>query len=183
MNKEETRQILSVLRISYPQSFRDYTEATGTMLLDLWATVFQGTPAKLVKAAVMDIIAHDNREFAPNPGQINQRILDLYGKNYQQDALEAWETIKGYMRSMNWDTSDVDRYRKLPEGIRRYYSYGALKDMAMGKSRDNDMYEKPKFLRAYAELSEAEDQKLLAEGKIAEVIGYDKYLALEHEDD
>ena len=181
MNKEETRQILSVLRLNYPQSYRDYNEATSAMLLDLWAEVFKNTPLPLVQEAVVDIIAHDYREFAPNPGQIHHRILSKYGKNHQAEALEAWDQIKDYMSGMNWDYSDKDRYDRLPEGIRKYYSYSDLKTMAQNRSSDNDAYEKPRFLKNYSELAAARDEKLISTQGITAVLDHEKLKEIGHE--
>lgn len=170
MEREEVRQLLTLLKTNYPQSFNMHTKESGTLLLDIWEEGLKDLPANIVLKAVKTMMLNDNREFAPNIGQVRSAIFDLYGKKSEEEALEAWQEVKSFMRGMNWDSSDQERYKKLPENIRHVYSFYEINEMAQRKASDNDTYEKPRFMKMFKDMAEARNQKLLAAGKLPEMI-------------
>lgn len=92
MTYEETRDILTVLRVNYPQSFKNWTREQGEMFLELWSEAFKDDPVEVVTAAVKAIIYGDTREFAPNIGQVKDKIMRITHP-VTIDADMAWSMV------------------------------------------------------------------------------------------
>lgn len=74
MTYEETRQILTVLRTAYPQSFLRWNKEQGEAFLELWSKALQDDDALDVMVAVWHYIYETDREFAPTVGMIRSYI-------------------------------------------------------------------------------------------------------------
>jgi len=74
MTYEETRQILTVLRTAYPQSFLRWNKEQGEAFLELWSKALQEDDALDVMVAVWHFIYDTDREFAPTVGMIRAYI-------------------------------------------------------------------------------------------------------------
>lgn len=74
MTYEETRQILSILRIAYPQTYAKWTKAQREEYLSLWSKALQEDDALDVMVAVWHFIYETDREFAPTVGMIRSYI-------------------------------------------------------------------------------------------------------------
>lgn len=92
MTREETSKILTVLKVNYPQSFRGWTAEQGKMFLNLWSEAFKDDPAEIVTAAVKSIIYGSTREFAPNIGQVKDKIMQITNP-VTIDADQAWAMV------------------------------------------------------------------------------------------
>ena len=66
MKREETQQILQILRLNYPNSFKGLSDKDTFDFLDLWSEAFKDDDVKIVVMAVKSIIYTDTREFYPN---------------------------------------------------------------------------------------------------------------------
>jgi hypothetical protein len=74
MTYEETRQILSILKTAYPQSFLRWSKDQGEAFLSLWSKALQDDDALDVMVAVWHFIYETDREFAPTVGMIRSYI-------------------------------------------------------------------------------------------------------------
>lgn len=74
MTYEETRQILSILKTAYPQSFLRWSKDQGEAFLSLWSKALQDDDALDVMVAVWHYIYETDREFAPTVGMIRAYI-------------------------------------------------------------------------------------------------------------
>lgn len=74
MTYEETRQILSILKTAYPQSFLRWSKDQGEAFLSLWSKALQEDDALDVMVAVWHFIYETDREFAPTVGMIRSYI-------------------------------------------------------------------------------------------------------------
>ena len=93
MTVQETRDILTVLKTNYPNSFKNMSKEQSYSYLDLWATAFANDKKQDVINAVKEIIYTDTREFAPNIAQVkarmkptmlleNENVMKKYDENY-----------------------------------------------------------------------------------------------------
>ena len=93
MTVQETRDILTVLKTNYPNSFKNMSREQSYSYLDLWATAFANDNKQDVINAVKEIIYTDTREFAPNIAQVkarmkstilleNNNVMKKYDENY-----------------------------------------------------------------------------------------------------
>lgn len=92
MTREETSKILTVLKVNYPQSFKGWTSEQGEAFLSLWSEAFKDDPVEIVTAAVKSIIYSDTREFAPNIGQVKDKIMQITNP-ITIDADQAWAMV------------------------------------------------------------------------------------------
>lgn len=74
MTYEETRQILSILKTAYPQSFLRWSKDQGEAFLSIWSKALQDDDALDVMVAVWHYIYETDREFAPTVGMIRSYI-------------------------------------------------------------------------------------------------------------
>ena len=103
MTLEEAKQIINVLWVNYPQTYKDYTAEQFDATASLWARKFSGFQTKLVMKAV-DRYMDSPERFAPNVGQIKDIIREMITT---YDAESQWCIIEFCVRS-------------LPEGYSRY---------------------------------------------------------------
>lgn len=92
MTREETSKILTVLKVNYPQSFKGWTSEQGEAFLSLWSEAFKEDKADIVTMAVKSIIYGDTREFAPNIGQVKDKIMQITNP-ITIDADQAWAMV------------------------------------------------------------------------------------------
>ena len=115
MTYEETRSILTVLKINYPQSFKGWTAEQGEAFLSLWSEAFKDDKTELVAMAVKAIIYSDIREFAPNIGQVKDRMVKL-SNPMTIDADQAWSMV--YKALSNSIYNSEKEFDKLPTEVR-----------------------------------------------------------------
>lgn len=89
MTYEETRQILTVLRTAYPQSFLHWTKDQGEAFLNLWTKGLQDDDALDVMSAVWHFIHETDREFAPTIGMI-RAYINSTPRYYLTDAAKKY---------------------------------------------------------------------------------------------
>lgn len=174
MTFDEAKQILNLFSIAYPHYYKDFSQDQKRGIVQLWANAFKDINGVIVLKAVEDHVMHSKDKFPPMPGEILDRIIMANRGNYEEEALDGWDMVKRYMRCMNWDRSDYERYTLLPDEIKRVYSYSDLEQMAQRSSMDNDTYEKPRFMKFYQSMAKDRDQKMISSGRINELIEMNK---------
>lgn len=153
MNVEETKRILTVLRINYPSSFTKLSASDSEMLLKEWTVAFKDYPAKMVNEAIWKIINTEVREFAPNIAMIKKAIAEDSEKEAESGE-DAWQSVRNCMKSFIWDR-DHDRQlyeSMLSDRTKSCISYDEVLNMAQCSASDNDQYKKPVFLKAFAQM-------------------------------
>ena len=70
MNKQETLQILAVLRLAYPGYYKGYNDGDYDDMAMLWEDMFPDEPSAVVGAAVRSLIATDAKGFPPAIGAV-----------------------------------------------------------------------------------------------------------------
>lgn len=149
MMKEETRQLLTVLRVNYPHSFARLSDEETFVFLDLWAEAFKDDPAELVVQAVKAIIYGDKREFAPNIGQVKDRMYTMTHSG-MLDADRAWEMVKQAVQ--RGDRGKREEWEKFPEEIKDGIgSFGTLVEWGRMDAESFDRVIMPFFKKGYKE--------------------------------
>ena len=161
MEREQVRKVLSILRLNYPQSFRDYNNETAGLFLDMWAEAFRNDSAEAVVNAVKAIIYSDPREFAPNIAQVKQKMMALSGIGTKAPE-DVWTEVRATLRALPSDRPDevLQYWEKLPDSVRRIYTVHDLIDMAFHRtSAELSSYELPRFRKVYESVREQEITK------------------------
>ena len=180
MTEQETRLILNVLKANYPQSFRIGKEEAVAML-ELWKMQFKDIPYEFVRDAINRIISNDNREFAPNVGQVKSKILNNLAPDTDQKAIHAWEEFRKFISfTSSWSSAEEELpvYNKLDSITRRLYTYREAKSLAQ-LDKNTLEYRRSEFIRLYKNITIKENEKMMNEGKLVELAGgSDRFLAL-----
>lgn len=152
LNYEETRNILTILKINYPQSFKGYTAETGQAFLNLWAEAFAHEPVELVIKAIKSIIYTDPREFAPNIAQVKLKVGEMVNGDTATPE-EAWSmVITAARKAIPGDYENQKAlWEALPPVARQLLDPADLATIGMKSVQDNDNYQRPTFLKQYRE--------------------------------
>lgn len=92
MKTEETRRILSILRVNYPGTFNSYSKEDTQVYLMLWDNSFKDYSYEEVANTVNYIIQTDVREFAPNIALVKSVINKKFKDNVMPDE-RAWRVV------------------------------------------------------------------------------------------
>lgn len=92
MKTEETRRILSILRVNYPGTFNSYSKEDTQVYLMLWDNSFKDYSYEEVANTVNYIIQTDVREFAPNIALVKSVINKKFKNNVMPDE-RAWRVV------------------------------------------------------------------------------------------
>lgn len=172
MNRRQTLEILSILQINYPQSFRGWTDDDREHFVSLWAQAFNDKPVEIVTEAVKNIVYHSDREFAPNIGQVNTEIMNI-ARRSATDSTAAWNILRDFMRHMdcNYLEDSREAYDKLPEEIKAMYTLQDIAQLAHNSSVDNDQYVKPQFMKNYEKVQGTIISRQFEKGNFTAITG------------
>ena len=116
MTRDETIDLLSVLKAAYPNFYRDMTRTDADNVIDLWFDMFKDKPAGLVALAIKRHIATDTKGFPPHIGAINDAIVKIQQPE-EMTEIEAWNMVRNAIRSYSWDAKE--QFDKLPPVLQR----------------------------------------------------------------
>lgn len=167
MTKEETKQILQVLRISYPNSFKNLSDEDTFLFLDLWSEAFANDDVREVIKAVKSIIYSDTREFAPNIAQVKNEMFKKY-ESQQIGIDEAWNMV---VKSAKCDYSRAKRcFDELPVNVQKAVgSPNYLMELGY-MNKDSLEFKKRDFEKSIKSVLEDEKEKVIRGEMKAEYI-------------
>lgn len=116
MTRDDTIDLLSILKAAYPNFYRDMTRKDADHVISLWSEMFKDEPVELVGIAVKRHIATDTKGFPPHIGAIK----DAIGKIQQPEEMteiEAWNMVRKAIRIHSWDAKE--QFDKLPTVLQR----------------------------------------------------------------
>lgn len=147
MTLDETRMILSVLRLNYPSTFKNMSKQDSINYLNLWHEMFKNDDYNLVKAAILAIIKTDDREFAPNIAQVTNKMYELTHPD-EISRQEAWNLVKKALSRSIYHS--VEEYQKLPPMLQKLVgSAQQLFEWAQMDSSTLDSVVASNFMKAY----------------------------------
>lgn len=162
MTFEDTRKILTILKTTYPQSFKDWNKEQGDLFLELWSEAFKNDDVNQVIKAVKHIIYTDIREFAPNIAQVKNVMFESCS-NFQVAVNQAWELV---IRNAKCDIQQATKnYKKLPANIQNVISPYFLSELGYS-NKEQVGYKRTEFERKYKEVLE-KDKRLYLSGEIS----------------
>lgn len=173
MTKEETARILEILKATYPNSYKNMSADSLKLMVSLWYECFKDVPYKVVGKAIQSFVFEDDREFAPNPAQVRNRVLSLTCPDIGPEAETAWDEVIRAVRAC-WPEEARIEYDKLPETTKRAISFSDFRVLLTNTSENNDKYGRPKFIDAYRAATREAQNKALNEGKLIEIADQSK---------
>lgn len=164
MTLDETREILSIIKAEWPQSFRGMSKRDGEARLNLWATMFADEDVRLVGAAVKALIVAGDREFAPGVGQVKEQMRKLTAPDEHTDA-EAWERIRKAISNSKYESGK--EFKRLPPILQKLVGSPAqLYDWALMDSDELHTVVASNIQRAYRTMKQRENETAKLPGDV-----------------
>ena len=130
MTREETKMIIKMLEIAYPQHYSKLEQDHIVGQINLWSELWKDDNADMIANAVKVIIATDSSPFPPTIGQINSKVYDMFQPKGMTEQ-EAWGYISKAIRNGNYHARE--EWENLPEEVQALCSPNDIRDWA---SRD-----------------------------------------------
>ena len=158
MTSKETAQIIAIMQVNYPDSFRGKTDDTLRATIKLWTQMFSDEKAENVMAAVMAHMAVDTSRFMPPVGVIKDRLTKLRTPNEMTEQ-EAWGYVSRALR--NGIYGYREEFDKLPEIVQRIVgSPIQIKEWAMMDADTLQSVVASNFQRSYKVRSKSERETM-----------------------
>lgn len=116
MTKKETAEIISMMQLNYPDSFRGKSDQVVAATINLWFMQFRDDAYMDVMTAVMAHIATDTNRFMPPVGVIKEKLVEIRMPE-EMTEIEAWNMVRNAIRSYPWDAKK--EFDKLPPVLQR----------------------------------------------------------------
>lgn len=172
MTDQETKQIIAVITVTYPNHYKGVSRMQIDAMVNLWKRIFTDRPYKDVSNALDAFIATDTKGFPPMPGNINQMLLDMQeaaNTNDQISESDAWAMVDKAIRDSTYHSKE--RFAALPPLVQQAVgSPENLKSMAMSDGF-NQSVESSNFKRIYRTVVEREKNRVKIPNKVLNAIG------------
>lgn len=132
MNKKETLQILTLIKVAFPNAYSKFTDEELNQTAMLWEAQFKDYEFEVVAIATNTFIAKDLSGFAPTIAQIKNIIADLMNPNKRTDD-EIWLPVHEAICNGYYNTQEV--YEALPDDIKECVTPTQIRDWS---TRDSD---------------------------------------------
>jgi hypothetical protein len=162
MNFEETKQILKVLQVNYPQTYRNMSQQDAELLVKLWYGHFKNFPTALVQTAVNKYI-NSPEAFAPNVGQIME-IIRKDTTVYDADA--AWESVKAIVRNVHENRHLA--IKELDEIARELVTQADIRRWQEGDAGSMN-YDRASFIKRYEKKQAQLEEQAMLTGNVAQI--------------
>jgi DNA-binding transcriptional regulator YiaG len=147
LTKDETKNVLFVIRASYPEAYRGLTENDLEILLATWNTLLADYSYSDVSLAVQHYLTNDTYGRAPKIGQIIDSLRKTSVKP-ELNANEAWGLV--YKAICNSTYNSEQEFEKLPQTVQKAVgSANNLKEYASMNIEDVQVTIKAHFKSIY----------------------------------
>lgn len=179
MTREETAQILRIVKAEWRHDFKSMTRDEMIDRLNLWAEMFRDDDARLVGAAVKALIVAGNREFAPGVGQIKEQMAKLLPGREEHTEAEAWARIRKAIRNSGYEARE--EYDRLPPILKKLVgSPSQLREWAVMDSEELNTVVASNIQRAYRTMQQRENEQAKLPNDVKAMLGgFAKQFALE----
>lgn len=173
MNREETKEILKVLRVGYPNFYKELKKSEADEIIDLWSTMFAAEPVVIVIEAVKSLMC--TLKFPPTIADVKEKI-SLITQPQTMTEMEAWQMVKSAMNYYN----AVETFGRLPAILRRIVgSPNQLREWAVMEAETVNSVVQSNFMRSYkAVVAREKERAMLPESTKQMIAGLTEKMAL-----
>jgi hypothetical protein len=144
MTADETKTVLKLLRVAYPNFYRNITAKEANDIIDVWAVMFEDEPLPLVLEAVKATIA-TKKDFPPDIATIKEKI-QLITQPCEMTEIEAWNIVKKAVSVYNTQ----ENFERLPETLQKLVgSPSQLREWGLMDSETFGSVVQSNFMRSY----------------------------------
>ena len=153
MSRDEVIAILGVLKVAYPNFYKQITKDELEQTVSLWSKMFANDNAKLVTAAVESLIT--SFQFPPTIADIKNAMYKL--TNEDKTDIEYWNELNRAVCNCLYNTEQV--YNNLSDPVKKFVgSPRALRDLALTDTSTFNTVTKGQFLKQIVILKEREKE-------------------------
>lgn len=123
MKKEETKQLLEILKVAYPRHYANLTQQSAREILNLYYDIFKEVPTEIVVIALKNYIKVN--KYHPSIAGLWEQVEMLTDTN---TAEILWTAIEKAASNSGYNSKE--EFDKLPDECKRFIgSAGALKEL------------------------------------------------------
>lgn len=170
MDRNETAQILTVLKAAYPHSFKGLSKRDANAMIDLWQMMFAADSYEAVNAAVATLISTRKEGFTPTIGEVKERMAfareQVTGTLSEQ---EAWALVEKACRNGLYGYQA--EFDKLPPEIQR--AVGAPEQLKAWAGMDAETVNSvvaSNFMRNYRAQAQREKERAMLPPSVLAVL-------------
>lgn len=169
MTKQETAQVMAILKVAFPNWYRELSREEAVATVNLWHEMFADEPAEEVYAAVKALIATQEEAFPPTVGRVKVRLAKLREpEGLTADA--AWAMV--YKAACNSAHNSQREFAKLPPEVQSVVgSSDQLRDWALMDAQTFNSVVASNFQKAFKVRSEAAREYKMLPGSVRAAIG------------
>lgn len=121
MDRSETLKILSVLKVAYPNFYKDMSRSDAENTVALWTEMFAEDDYVIVNAAVKALITASSNPFPPVIGQIREKIQQLTHRDEDTTEEEAWHMVSSVLYHCGSMFNDFaeEEFKRFPPDIQQ----------------------------------------------------------------
>lgn len=178
MTIQETENILNILFVNYPNSFKNWNKTQKDVYKQLWQQTFANVAYKVVETVVLTHIKTSTSQFAPKVGEINNLLLSMITVDGDVEAMDAWRDVLSFIHAFPVEETS-SQYDRLSPKTRKVLSVKDLKQLHHNTEEQNQNFEKPRFIKAYKAVKDAEERRAIQTGNLLQIADFQKIEQLE----
>lgn len=177
MTIEETENLLNILYVNYPSSYKGWTEGQKEGTKKIWQAIFANLPYEIVLEAVTTYMRTVPSQWAPKPGEINAMLISMIAPDSETEATYAWKEVIDFIHK--YPIEDTEKYYgMLQPRIRKVMAVPDLKQMHLNTSEQNQNFERPRFMKAYKAVKESDEFTAIRKGNLLSIADVNKVCEL-----
>lgn len=151
MTKDNITEILSTLKVAYPNSFANITKADAQATIELWYKMFKDADFVSVKVAISSLI--NTSKYPPTIAEVKEEMYKISNTDCDV-AIDEWNKIKKALGNSLYNS--VAEFEALPPIAKRFVgSPNQLREWGMSTDF-NDGVVRGQFFKQYEILEKRE---------------------------
>ena len=176
MTRGETMGILTILKATYPNFYKQMSENETTDIVNVWTMMFESENINIVKEAIKSLLC--TLKFPPTIADVKEKIA-LITQPKQESELEVWGKVLNAIRNSLYNAKDC--FDSLPANIQQLIGGPSqLKEWAMLESDVVNSVIQSNFMRSYkAKTAQNKEYSILPESTKTMISGITQKLLMD----
>lgn len=146
MTINDTAQVLDILKVTYPHTYKNFTDEEKAQFLKVWSGMLKDYDLKLVLLAVKACLATDKKGFPPSPGMVIEKIVEM--QHSAIHAMDAWILVRKAVGNSIYHAEK--EFEALPEEIQKAIgSPRTLREWATAEGENVDTVIQSNFVKQF----------------------------------
>lgn len=131
MTREETTKVLSIIKLAYPNFYKNITKQEAENTVNLYQEMFKEDEANLVMVAVKELI--NTFQYPPTIADIKNKMYKL--TNIEKTPTELWNKLQSAISNSLYHS--VEMFDGLPDEVKKFV--GGPKQLKELSMMDSDV--------------------------------------------